>query len=157
MANSKKKLSMAAIKKQDKQFDERYEVEINGYVLEIDQTFRPTKIQGLISELAQKFEETKVQDTNILDIFTPYMILLMIKNFTSLDIPDKLDDQLKTLDFLVDNDFLVPIYESLPIAEVNKVYAEMEAATDRINDNINELKQSVNGLTLENREMLGLD
>lgn len=157
MANSKKKLSMAAVKKQDKKISERYEVEINGYVLEIDKTFRKTKISGLINELIEKFEETRIRNTNILEIFAPYVILLMIKHFTSLDVPQKLEDQLKTLDFLIDNEFFVPIYENMPIEEINKVYAELNVATDRINENLADLMAATDELSLENRELLGLD
>lgn len=157
MASSKKKLNMAAVKKQDKKFSERYEVDINGYVLEIDKTFRKTKITALINELIEKFEETRIRDTSILEIFAPYVILLMMKNFTSLDIPQKLEDQLKTMDFLIDNEFFVPIYENMPKEEINKVYAELNVVTDRINENLADLMAATDELDLENREALGLD
>lgn len=155
MAKSKK-LTVGAIKKENARFDERTLIFVNGYSLEIDQVFRPTKISMLISEIIDKVENSRIKNYDLMPIFTPYIALLMIKHFTSLEIPDSFDEQLTVMNILVDGEFLTPIYEKLPKDQVEKVYQEINNATDRLTENLDTLMERVDELPLANRELLGL-
>lgn len=157
MGIKKKNLTLAAVKKDDKRFEERYQVTVNGYTLEIDRTFRPTKISAMLGEVIEKYDETKAHKQNILEIFTPYVILQMIKHFTSLEIPNGLDEQLKILDMLIDGDYLLKIYENMPKDQIDLVYTEIEKIVNRMNDNMADLSEKYKGIQITNKDILGLD
>lgn len=152
-----KKMTLGAIKKEDKRFDERFTVVVQGYTLEIDRNFRSSKISQMIAELVEGFEQARIYSKELGEIFTPYAVLLMIKHFTSLDVPNKLDEQLAVLDLLDDGDLLMPIYNELPKDQVDLVFNEIEKVTKRLNDNIMELLSKTDELDLDNRELLGLE
>lgn len=154
---TKKNLTLGAIKNDNKRFDERYEVTVNGYTLTIEREWRATKINEMINEIMETYEATKMQKQSILEIFSPYVVLLMIKHFTSLKIPNKLDEQLKVLDWLVDGDYLTPIYEYLPKDQVDKTFTEIGKMTNRLNENIDGLKEEIAKTKLENPELFALE
>lgn len=148
---AKKNLTVSEIKKQDKKtYGEQIEVEINGYSLKIDKVFRKTKINSLIAEVVEKFEYARQNEFKLVDIFVPYSLLLILKYFTSLSIPDKLEDQLKVMEILIDNNYLEPITEALPQDEINAVFEAM----GKIGENINSYLDNMFAAKIENEDIL---
>jgi hypothetical protein len=152
-----RKLTLGAVKKENARLEERTLEEVNGYSLEIDKVFRKTKINTLIHDIVDKVEYSRIRNLDLTPIFTPFVALLMIKHFTSLEIPDTFDEQLTVMNLLVDGEFLTQIYELLPADQVELVYVEIERATNRLNENLDAVMQQAQALTLDNRDLLGLE
>jgi hypothetical protein len=138
-----KKLTIGAIKKVDVQFNEKKEIDIQGYSVIVDLKFRPTKIQSLIDELVDKI--TYCQENNIefdASAIFQYTMLLLVKYFSDVKIPDDFSEQLQILDIMIDNEFLMPIIDAFSKDEVNNV---LEKIRERA-ININQLTKEIPGI-----------
>ena len=125
-----KKLTLSEIKKLDaKSFSGKREVIIKGYSLTIEEAFRPTKVQELISEFIDKqiyITENEIQ----FDRWLEYILILMIKHFTSLQVPDSFAEQIATWELLIDNDLFAEIVDAMNQDEIKKMFKLIQAATD---------------------------
>lgn len=115
-----KKLTVNSLKSQDARQYTKKELIINDYKVLIDEKFRPTTIQRLLFEFMEKYQY--MQENNMQMNVIEYLPILLIKYFTSLDIPDDLETQLKIYELLVDNDYFEPIYNAFPKEEISKIY-----------------------------------
>jgi hypothetical protein len=147
-----KNLNLAALKKEDaKQFNVQRQVEIKGYTLTVDKVFRTTKITAMLKEMVEKVLDlrTKGVDINQLD-FTSYGMLLTIKHFSSVDVPNTIEEQLRMLEILVDNEFLLPIVESFEETELEKI----RSAVEKMSENIVTLLEKAKDIELKNADIL---
>ena len=151
---AKKPLNLASIRKEDKHFDEQFEIEVQGYTLKIDKHFRKSKINLLIAELVEKFDYGRAHNTPIESIFLPFSTLLIIRHFTSLQVPEDLEGQVEVLKLLTDNDFLEPILENLPKDQMNIVMEEVAKVTQLMNERIDEFANDLKTVELENKQLL---
>lgn len=149
-----KNLTLAAIKKEDaKQFNAQKQVEIKGYTLTVDKVFRPTKITAMLREMVEKISELKAKKVSIEQLdFTTYGLLLTIKHFSSVDIPESIEEQLRVLEIMVDNDFLVPIVNGFEPEEMEKIYG----AVGKMSQNIEGLMAKAKEIELENADILAM-
>lgn len=152
MAKSKKNLTVVDIKKKDKQtFGELIEIEIDdGYTLKIDKVFRKTKIGRLVAELVEKCDFARTNNYELTSLLESYVLLLTIKYFTSLTIPDDLDEQLKVMECLINNDYLTPIINAFPQEELNKIYQTIGDTADRMI----EFLDNMDSAEIENEDVL---
>lgn len=151
---SKKSLNLTNLKKHDKQLNEQFEIEVNGYTLKIDSVFRNTKVKQLVAELMDKYHYTQINDDTLSGIFLPYSTLLVIKYFTSLEIPDELERQLEVLEMLIDGGFLNPIVEALPTAEIEKVTEQIQDVVNLIHMRMDKFEEAVEDVEIQNEELL---
>lgn len=140
MAKTKaKQLTVAAMKKKDTQYNHRKEVRIDGYVVNVDIKFRPTKIQSVLDdyrEMTNYIIENKIS----IDV-VGMLYLLMVKHFTDLEISDDPVEQLLTLNIMIDNEFLKPIVESFDQEEVTKFHQMMNIAKENYKLALEELRK----------------
>ncbi|MCR4361976.1 hypothetical protein JDW21_19630 [Bacillus subtilis] len=135
-----KKLSATELKKQVKKLTEVQEfiVQIGDtdYKLTHDVVFRKSKMYNVMEDLIDFFTYTADNRIEDIELATPYTTLLIFKHFTSLEVPNDIDEAIDFLYVLVDLDALSTIANALPEDEVTKVY---ELFTERMN----ELKDSL--------------
>lgn len=118
-----KNLTISALKKEDsKRFNKQKSIIANGYNVNLDMVFRPTKLQALLRELADKMAYVSANDEINYDLvdWTSYALFLMVKYFSSVDIPDVFEEQITVMEYLIDNDFLQPIMEGFEESEIKK-------------------------------------
>jgi hypothetical protein len=120
-----KKLSPAELKKQVKKLDAVQEFVVvvgdTDYKLTHDVVFRRTKQHKVLDDMVEFFNEGGKQ-IELLDMATPYTALLILKHFTSLEVPDGVDEALVLLETLIDLELLDKVLNALPEEEVKKVY-----------------------------------
>lgn len=120
-----KKLSLVEIKKQSKKLDEVKEFTVTigdtDYKLTHDVTFRKTKQHELLDNMVDFFNEGS-ERIELLNMATPYTALLILKHFTSLDVPDDINEAVILLKVLIDLDAIETILAELPEEETTKVY-----------------------------------
>lgn len=130
-----KKLTGAELKKQAKAFDEQVEFTVTigeqEYKLTHDAKFRKTKQIKLIEDLIEFFTKG-AENPELLDKATPYTALLVIKHFTSLDVPDSVEEALILLGVLIDLDAIPQIIDKLPEEDVVELF-------DILNETINNM------------------
>lgn len=142
MTDIRKNLTIEQIMEADKQFNEKEIVQVFGSDLEVDIKFRKTKISSAIAEIIENFEKSRIRGINIGALFATYVGLIIIKHFTSLEVPADFDAQLELLEVLVDNDYLEEIMNKLPASEVKKFFETVQEATERMNENMKELEKT---------------
>lgn len=139
-----KNLTMTELKKLDKKLDlqTRHEIEVGEdiYEVKVDKEFRKTKQHQLLHDLANFFEASN-ENSEILDLTTPYTSLLLIKHFTSIHVSDDIDEALIMLDILIDLEIFKKVLDLFPEDEVTKIYELLESAIQRMNENIDEYEE----------------
>jgi len=116
---NKKKLTYNEIKKIDKESYTYKKIEVNGYEILIDEKLRPTKIYKMVLELLEKMDYVKENNINL--NLNDYTILLFIKYFTDIPVPDELEKQIIVYEYLIDNGFLEKIMINFPKDELKKI------------------------------------
>lgn len=126
-----KKLSIAELNKQNKKLDKvreftvvvkdketKEEVE---YDVTHDIIFRKTKQHLLLDNMVDFFNAGS-ERIELLNMATPYTALLILKHFTSLEVPDDIDEAVVLLKVLIDLDVLDAVLAELPEEETTKVF-----------------------------------
>lgn len=158
-----KKLTLAELKKQDKKLDStnKFYVVIDGEQFEVtyDTVFRRTKQQKVIQDIVQYFDAGN-SNVQLFELATSYTTLLILKHFTSLEIPDEIDEALTFMDVLIDLEIFDKILNALPEEEVTKIYELLTQVINRLKTNIEEAEKEAEVISndIENsqvKEMLG--
>lgn len=171
MAKDIKKLTPADLKKQVKKLDAVQEFVItigeDTYKLTHDVTFRKTKMQNLLEDLLRFFASITEEQIDMLQFATPYATLLVIKHFTSLDVSDDIEEALALLEALVDLGVLGNIINTLPEAEVVKVFDLISQTLEEVQANMDDVEAEAEALVEEiqspeikaliNKDVLGTD
>lgn len=145
-----KHLTLQELKKQDKKAvtSEKAQVTIGDaeYRFTYDSRFRPTKINDLIDDLIKLFN----MGQNRLELFemaSPYTALLILKHFTSIEVPDDIDDALVMLRLFIDLESLDVIINELPESEVVRIFTIIAETTENITANLDEHDAEADALT----------
>ncbi|UGO51072.1 hypothetical protein PQE70_gp219 [Bacillus phage vB_BanS_Nate] len=158
-ANNKvKNLKFTDLKKHDKNLDAKGEtfITLDGivYKIEYDEHFRASKKNKVLDDLI-KFFEAGYKDERLYSIATPYTSLLLVKHFTSLDIPDDIEEALAHLHVLIDLGVLETILTALPEDEILNLYEKLTETVNQITGSMmeatSEAKQLAN--VVENPEV----
>jgi len=160
-----KKLTLDVLNKENNKLDVRVvgKIEVNGseYEVEYDQIFRASKQQKVLDEILGFYEKVDELGTGILDIATPYFVMLIIKNFTSIEVPDDIEEAMNTMSVLIDLDILHKILNMLPEKEVEKVNKLIEEALAVFQENLaraeEEIKEKIESGEIKNAKELGLE
>jgi hypothetical protein len=153
-----KKLTLNELKKEDKKLNGQDEVSINingtDYKLSVDTVFRMTKKAQLLNDMVELFEEGRNR-LELFDMATPYLSLLILKHFTSLDVPDDIDEALVMLRVLIDLDILGKLINILPEQEVTSVFELVTESVNNMRMNLEELEKEAERLSeqIENQEL----
>jgi hypothetical protein len=155
-SNSLKKLTFSQIKKKNKVYDEMFHVVFDDYTLSINKVWSPIKINELIIEFVTNFEKD-LKSAEAMEISTAYLYLLLLRHFTSLDIPSDVSKQLEWLEELIDSGYLVYIVNQLPEDQVVLVNNELRKALDNLNTNLPIIQDALSKYEFENEEIANVD
>ena len=155
-----KKLTPMDLKKEGKKLDAQEEFFITigdtEYKLTHDVYFRKTKQRDLLEDMLEFFNSIEQANVDVLEMATPYTALLIIKHFTSLEVPDDVEGALEYLSLLIDLDILGTIVNALPEGEVLKTYELLKQTVENVKDNFEEAELEATRLSdeVENKEIL---
>jgi hypothetical protein len=158
MTNSNiKGLSLKEIQKSNKKLDAQktvyVQMEGKEFKIEVDEFFRKSKQASLLDDIV-KFMTT-VEDKGSLDLSMAYTKLLMIKHFTSLDVPDDIPVAIKMLRMLIDLDLLDQVVNEMPEEEVTKMTELITENIHGLADQYEEISKQVKSKEL--KEMLRVE
>lgn len=150
-----KHLNLTELRKQDKKYDKKFEIVVENdegdeYSLKVDENFRNSKIDDMIYEAFKIWDYARTNEYAIEDIYEKYVMLLVIKHFTSLKVPDEFEKQIDVFRMLVDNNFLMQIINSIPEKEMQKVNERIEGATQ----NVDKFMDEYENMNLDNKDIL---
>jgi hypothetical protein len=134
------KLSLEYVEEVADQFKEQKEIEIEITTIDgkervgltIDKYFSPIKIKLCVKELISKLDILRkyLKDYKEVDeIFQCWLILLLIKHFSSLEIPYDFKRQVAILDRLVETTVLFQIFANFNKKEIEKIMQQLELVT----------------------------
>lgn len=162
MTKKIKKLTLTELKKQNKKLDavNKFYVTIEDEMFEVthDTVFRRTKQQKVIEDIIQFFDEGN-KNVELFELVTPYTSLLIIKHFTSIEIPDDIEEALTFMNVLIDLEVFDKIINSLPEGEITKIYELLTHIVNNLKTNVEEAEKEAEALSdkIENpqvKEML---
>jgi predicted HAD superfamily phosphohydrolase len=139
MAQKIKNLNPTEIKKQVKKLKEQGEffITINGdeYRVTHDEVFLNSKIHKVLDDLVELFNEGRNRN-ELLELATPYTTILIIKHFTSIEVPDDIDGAIDMMNALIDLEVVDKIINALPEAEVVKMYEKISGVVENVRSNL---------------------
>ena len=100
--------------------------------LTIDRYFSPVKVNLCVRELITNIDtlRTYLKDLdNVDELFQSWLVMLMIKHFSSLEISNIFLKQVAILDKLVETTVLFQIFANFNTNEIEKVMEELESVT----------------------------
>jgi hypothetical protein len=134
-----KEFSLDMLEEIEKEFEEQEEITLkiktaNGEKtakLTIDKFFTPKKIKACVMELIQKIDILKnyVKQESETELYKLWMMLLLVKHFTTLDIPKEFKKQLAVIEKLTESTVLFQIFSAFRVEEVEKVMSELDKQT----------------------------
>jgi hypothetical protein len=130
LANLKKE-----VKKLTSQTEETIVINDTEYKVKIDDKFLKTKQHNLLDDLVAFLNEAN-DKSELLDVSTPYTTLLFIKHFTSIEVPDEVDEAIDMLRAMIDLDLLGQILNLMPEQEVIQVYELLATTVNRMKENM---------------------
>lgn len=151
MANKEniKNLTLAELKKQNKNLDETREFKVTigdtVYKLNHDIVFRQSKKNKLLDDMVEFFQAS-VKNLEILELATPYTTLLVLKHFTSLEVSDNVDEALDLLNVLVDLDLLNQIVVELPEDQLVDIFEMITKTVNTMSESIDEAEKEAQRL-----------
>lgn len=157
-----KNLNLAELKKQSKKLNETkpFKVTIGDteYKLTHDVAFRKTKQQALLEDMLKFFNEIGDSNMELLELTSPYTALLIIKHFTSLEVPDAIDEAIELLKVLIDLEVLSTIVNELPEDEIVKVYELLTQTVENIKASVEDAESELEVIAgdIENNDVLKL-
>jgi|GEM_PF-2386814 len=156
MSKKVKNLTLQDVVKLDKKLDERKVVhfpELNSQVL-VDVEFRPTKITKYMLEYGIVMEEVKEKGIDQDTLANTMLIenMLLIRNFTSLEIPLSIAEIIAYAQRLVDLEILEPILKSFDEEQLNK----LNRITKKTLDNLPLLQNKITNV-FENIALKNMD
>jgi predicted HAD superfamily phosphohydrolase len=136
MAQNKiKNLSPTEIKKQVKKLKEQGEFYITigeeEYLVKHDEVFLNSKIHKVLDDLILLFNEGRNRN-ELMEVATPYTTILIIKHFTSIEVPDDIDGALDMMTALIDLEAMDKIINALPESEVVKMYEKIAGVMENV-------------------------
>lgn len=139
-----KKLTLAEINKQSKVLDIQREFTVaigeQEYKMSHDVSFRTTKKHQLLDDVIHFFSEG-AENTEILELATPYTALLVLKHFTTLEVSNNISEALSLLNVLVDLGVLDKIVNELPEKEVKELYQLLTETVDNLRVGLEEAEE----------------
>jgi hypothetical protein len=156
----KKNLSYANVKKEDKNLSEQLTAEVKNYTFKVDKFFKESKIMDLIAEMLVKMQDAEKQGIDLKSIFIPYGVMLLIKHFTNIDVPENVNEQVAFLRMLIDQDLLGGIVSCFPQEQIESVFNKMtetlkerDAMADELAQRLDEIQKEIQ----DRQEALGIE
>lgn len=153
-----KNLTITALKREDsKRYNQKKELVVNGYKVQLDKVFRQTKVQELLREFVEKVNyvtDHETIDYELVD-WVSYSFLLIIKYFTSIAVPNKFEEQIVVMGYLIDNDFLKPILEGFDLDEIEKLNMMFATVAENMEFYQDQIEADFANLTTEDGEQDG--
>lgn len=115
-----KKLNLRTLKSEDNKFYTEKKITVNGHDILVQEHFRPSTIQRMFMELVEKIEYMKEKGIK-LNFIPSYALILLVKYFTNIEVPEEFEKQVQMLDLLIDNNYLEPIINAIPQEEIDKI------------------------------------
>lgn len=158
-------LNLEVIKKASEKFENIEEVfidveideEIKTFKVEIYKYFSPIQITQCITEFIEKIDLARKKDkSGFGNIMYPYAIFMIIKHFTTLKLPNDFNEQILTIEKMINTGLLFEIFMSFEQEEIEKIKSKLEltlANFDKNHDLLEKFKKEVEP-KIENKFLL---
>lgn len=149
-----KNLSLTEIKKLNRglvtNIETSVSVEIDGeeipYRFTYESIFRKSKRIKVMDDIIA-FYQSFEKNPEIVHMATPYVSLLVLKHFTSIQVPDDIGKALEVLEALLDLNIFDKILNALPDEQVSGIYNDILEALERMNSNAEETAEEVKAIS----------
>lgn len=140
------------MKKQNKVYNETFNVEFDDFKVSIKKHWSFTQINALITEFIDQLDK-QIRSENPAPLSEGYLYLLYLKHFSSLAIPNEFDKQIEWLEELLDTGYFEYLVTKLPKDQIEAVEKELQKALDTLNDRLPKIKKELDKYEFENDEV----
>lgn len=148
------KLNIQNINEQHSQYDELFTITLNmngkDWELKANRYFNKSGIDNIVQTVIKNFQFKRESMEKIL---IPYLYILLIKQFTDLEVPDDLIGQVDFLGKLIDLNIFSPIINSFPKDQMKLFFEEVNEFSKSLNENMDGLLEEVENMEIENDEV----
>lgn len=150
MADKIQSLDMELIERASEKYSNVREViihmeidgEVKPFFVEIYKVFSPVGIKQCVAELIEKIDLVKTRDKDGFgNIIIPYMMFMIIKHFTTLNLPNVFSHQLKAIEHMTNTGTLFQIFMHFNENEVNKVREEISFVIDNFDKKLPDIEK----------------
>lgn len=148
-----KQLTMSNIKKDAKALDKMRKATIDGYELKIYENLTESRMDSAIGEFLKDFTEMQKNNSEaIIEVFTPYVYLLLIKHGTSLDIPNDVEGKIDALKMLSDLGIFVKILNEFTDEDMKRFAEKIKETSENLKEGLDYLESQIEETEFENEE-----
>lgn len=126
---------------------------IETFTVEIYKHFSPVQIKMCVQELIEKIDLVRSHDKKGFgNIIVPYMMFLIVKHFTTLELPNVFAHQLKAIEHMTNTGTLFQIFSYMDENEINKIKDEAGFIVDNFDDKMEgakEMKEKIKSLLVD--------
>ncbi|PEV64248.1 hypothetical protein [Bacillus thuringiensis] len=152
-ATKPKALNITNIKKDVKHLDEMIDVTVGEYSLKVNKHFKASAISEAVFEFLSDRDKAFKAGKSIDEVLATYMLVIIIKKFTSLNVPDDIDGKIDTLKVLLDLELVGEIMDNLPQGELEKFYQTLDKTLDEMKKNLDALDNELDEMDIKNEEV----
>lgn len=115
---------------------------IESFVVEIYKHFATVQITQCCQELIEKLDHVRVKNKGQIEtVLVPYMIFMLIKHFTTLELPNKFAEQLKAIEHMTNTGTMFQIFMSFDENEIGKVQSEISRVLEHFDSKMEEVEE----------------
>lgn len=159
MTHEYQSLDYQVIEKASEKYENLKEVlvllEVDGklrsYSVEMYKHFSTVQITQCVREIIEKLDHLRVRNKGEIErsVVVPYMIFLIIKHFTTLNLPNTFAEQLKAIENMTNTGAMFQILMAFDENEVAKVQSEVNRVLENFDKNLEEVEDLKRDLMLK--------
>lgn len=115
--------------------------QVRPFIVEMYKHFSPVSIKNCVQEFVEKMDMVRARDKDGFgDIMMPYLTFLMIRHFTTLELPNTFAKQLKAIENMLNTGIMFQILMHFDDAEVKKVREELDFIIENFDSKLPEIE-----------------
>lgn len=119
-----KKMNLSVLKQLETKAFTTKTLKLDKYEIEVDEVFRESKILDLFKEFVKNIHTVREMGQDFLEI---YVVVLVIKHFTTIDFPEKVELQIQTVNILADLGYLQTVIGAFAEGEFDRFAVRFDA------------------------------
>lgn len=131
------KMSLAELKQLESKAFTTRTLTLDKYEIEVDEVFRESKILNLFKEFVKNVQTVREMGQEFLET---YVVVLVIKHFTTIDFPDEVEQQIQTVEILADLGYLPAILNAFAEGEFDRFAIRFEAYAQEFTGTLHEVQ-----------------
>jgi hypothetical protein len=135
------------------EFSIEYEGKEETVYITVDKVFTKTSISACINEYVRNVDKLRKRKVDIENGFLEmYLLFMLIKHFTDLDMPTQIEKQLIVMERLINTGLIFYIFMEFPQEQIAKLMRELDKLTELFVQQLENVEEEMKNLDLSKLE-----